>query len=256
MSCWILKLQIVLIKNGIIPSHHKILCTVVRFSRPSFQVEVQSNRLYSWEHHVIVISSPGLTLHLLCSHSALSGYRSCLRPSARTMVVCVLFLVIVVSMIMVLYFLPGCFFTKVRNIFTSSVHCSSMSPSKFLFTLFVTPVSLADPNPPSPCSQDVLSKTRPLPSSPSTPCPRTVNFFHGPSSGCLVAYSLSAMTSPWTLTSSTWPSLAALLSPCVCATTPVVLFYTVQISTFPKLPSRWDRKGSGDSVQEFCGGFV
>ncbi|XP_072244139.1 leucyl-cystinyl aminopeptidase [Leuresthes tenuis] len=38
--------------------------------------------------------------------------RSCTRPSARTMVVCVLFLVIVVSMIMVLYFLPGCTFTK------------------------------------------------------------------------------------------------------------------------------------------------
>ncbi|KAF7660174.1 hypothetical protein LDENG_00286820 [Lucifuga dentata] len=38
--------------------------------------------------------------------------RSCSRPSARTTVVCVLFLVIVVSMIMVLYFLPGCTFTK------------------------------------------------------------------------------------------------------------------------------------------------
>ncbi|KAM4577453.1 leucyl-cystinyl aminopeptidase [Odontesthes bonariensis] len=38
--------------------------------------------------------------------------RSCSRPSARTMVVCVLFLVIVVSMTMVLYFLPGCTFTK------------------------------------------------------------------------------------------------------------------------------------------------
>ncbi|KAM3611336.1 uncharacterized protein V6R79_016809 [Siganus canaliculatus] len=38
--------------------------------------------------------------------------RSCSRPSARTMVVCVLFLVIVASMTMVLYFLPGCTFTK------------------------------------------------------------------------------------------------------------------------------------------------
>lgn len=38
--------------------------------------------------------------------------RSCSRPSARTMVVCVLVLVIVVSMTMVLYFLPGCTFTK------------------------------------------------------------------------------------------------------------------------------------------------
>ncbi|XP_042343805.1 leucyl-cystinyl aminopeptidase isoform X2 [Plectropomus leopardus] len=38
--------------------------------------------------------------------------RSCSRPSARTMVVCVLFLVIVVSMTMVLYFLPGCTFTR------------------------------------------------------------------------------------------------------------------------------------------------
>nr|XP_046243201.1 leucyl-cystinyl aminopeptidase [Scatophagus argus] len=38
--------------------------------------------------------------------------RSCSRPSARTMVVCVLFLVIVASMTMVLYFLPGCNFTK------------------------------------------------------------------------------------------------------------------------------------------------
>ncbi|XP_076586255.1 leucyl-cystinyl aminopeptidase [Chaetodon auriga] len=38
--------------------------------------------------------------------------RSCARPSARTMVVCVLFLVIVASMTMVLYFLPGCTFTK------------------------------------------------------------------------------------------------------------------------------------------------
>lgn len=37
---------------------------------------------------------------------------SCSRPSARTMVVCVLFLVIVVSMTMVLYLLPGCTFTK------------------------------------------------------------------------------------------------------------------------------------------------
>ncbi|KAM4616809.1 leucyl-cystinyl aminopeptidase-like [Polymixia lowei] len=37
---------------------------------------------------------------------------SCSRPSARTMVVCVLFLVIVASMTMVLYFLPGCTFTK------------------------------------------------------------------------------------------------------------------------------------------------
>ncbi|XP_029959852.1 leucyl-cystinyl aminopeptidase isoform X2 [Salarias fasciatus] len=38
--------------------------------------------------------------------------RSCSRPSARTMVVCVLLLVIVASMTMVLYFLPGCTFTK------------------------------------------------------------------------------------------------------------------------------------------------
>uniref|UniRef100_A0A667YAV9 Leucyl/cystinyl aminopeptidase n=1 Tax=Myripristis murdjan TaxID=586833 RepID=A0A667YAV9_9TELE len=37
---------------------------------------------------------------------------SCSRPSARTMVVCVLFLVIVASMTMVLYFLPGCTFTR------------------------------------------------------------------------------------------------------------------------------------------------
>lgn len=37
---------------------------------------------------------------------------SCSRPSVRTMVVCVLFLVIVVSMTMVLYLLPGCTFTK------------------------------------------------------------------------------------------------------------------------------------------------
>uniref|UniRef100_A0A1A7WCQ1 Leucyl/cystinyl aminopeptidase n=1 Tax=Iconisemion striatum TaxID=60296 RepID=A0A1A7WCQ1_9TELE len=38
--------------------------------------------------------------------------RTCSRPSARTMVVCVLVLVIAVSMTMVLYFLPGCTFTK------------------------------------------------------------------------------------------------------------------------------------------------
>ncbi|KAM7391748.1 hypothetical protein PAMP_022410 [Pampus punctatissimus] len=38
--------------------------------------------------------------------------RSCSRPSARTMVVCLLFLVVVASMTMVLYFLPGCTFTK------------------------------------------------------------------------------------------------------------------------------------------------
>ncbi|XP_049619789.1 leucyl-cystinyl aminopeptidase isoform X1 [Syngnathus scovelli] len=38
--------------------------------------------------------------------------RSCSPCSARTLVVCVLFLVIVASMIMVLYFLPGCNFTK------------------------------------------------------------------------------------------------------------------------------------------------
>lgn len=37
---------------------------------------------------------------------------SCSRPSARTVVVCVLFLVIVVSMTMVLLLLPGCTFTK------------------------------------------------------------------------------------------------------------------------------------------------
>uniref|UniRef100_A0A8C6T7X5 Aminopeptidase n=1 Tax=Neogobius melanostomus TaxID=47308 RepID=A0A8C6T7X5_9GOBI len=41
---------------------------------------------------------------------------SCSRPSTRTMVVCVLFLVIVVSMSMVLYLLPGCTFTKVRKL--------------------------------------------------------------------------------------------------------------------------------------------
>ncbi|XP_051923813.1 leucyl-cystinyl aminopeptidase isoform X2 [Hippocampus zosterae] len=38
--------------------------------------------------------------------------RSCSPPSARTMIVCVLFLVIVASMTMVLYFLPGCTFSK------------------------------------------------------------------------------------------------------------------------------------------------
>uniref|UniRef100_A0A669D9M4 Leucyl/cystinyl aminopeptidase n=2 Tax=Oreochromis niloticus TaxID=8128 RepID=A0A669D9M4_ORENI len=38
--------------------------------------------------------------------------RSCSRPSSRTIVVCVLFLVIVASMTMVLYFLPACTFTK------------------------------------------------------------------------------------------------------------------------------------------------
>ncbi|XP_020561634.1 leucyl-cystinyl aminopeptidase [Oryzias latipes] len=41
-----------------------------------------------------------------------SPSRSCSRPTARTMVACVLFLVIVASMTMVLYFLPGCTFTK------------------------------------------------------------------------------------------------------------------------------------------------
>uniref|UniRef100_A0A7N6A7U6 Aminopeptidase n=1 Tax=Anabas testudineus TaxID=64144 RepID=A0A7N6A7U6_ANATE len=41
--------------------------------------------------------------------------RSCSRPSTRNMVVCVLFLVIVASMAMVLYFLPGCTFTKTDN---------------------------------------------------------------------------------------------------------------------------------------------
>lgn len=39
--------------------------------------------------------------------------RSCSRPSARTMVVCVLLLVIVISLTMVMYLLPGCTFTKV-----------------------------------------------------------------------------------------------------------------------------------------------
>ncbi|XP_038145962.1 leucyl-cystinyl aminopeptidase [Cyprinodon tularosa] len=38
--------------------------------------------------------------------------RTCSRPSARTMVVCVLVLVIVASLAMVLYFLPGCTFTR------------------------------------------------------------------------------------------------------------------------------------------------
>lgn len=38
--------------------------------------------------------------------------RSCSRPSTRTTVVCVLFLLIVAAMIMVMYFLPGCNFTK------------------------------------------------------------------------------------------------------------------------------------------------
>uniref|UniRef100_A0A8C3GB38 Aminopeptidase n=1 Tax=Cyclopterus lumpus TaxID=8103 RepID=A0A8C3GB38_CYCLU len=38
--------------------------------------------------------------------------RSCSRPSGRTMIVCVLFLVIVASLTMVMYFLPGCNFTK------------------------------------------------------------------------------------------------------------------------------------------------
>ncbi|KAM8885150.1 leucyl-cystinyl aminopeptidase isoform 1-T1 [Spinachia spinachia] len=38
--------------------------------------------------------------------------RSCARPSARTLTVCMLFLVIVASMTMVLYFLPGCTFTR------------------------------------------------------------------------------------------------------------------------------------------------
>lgn len=38
--------------------------------------------------------------------------RSCSRPSARTMVVCVLLLVIVISLTMVMYLLPGCTFTK------------------------------------------------------------------------------------------------------------------------------------------------
>ncbi|KAM9810926.1 leucyl-cystinyl aminopeptidase [Neosynchiropus ocellatus] len=37
---------------------------------------------------------------------------TCSKPSTRTMVVCVLFWVIVASMTMVLYFLPGCTFTK------------------------------------------------------------------------------------------------------------------------------------------------
>lgn len=43
-------------------------------------------------------------------------FRSCF-PSARALVVCVLVLVITVSMTMVLYFLPGCTFTKVRKAF-------------------------------------------------------------------------------------------------------------------------------------------
>ncbi|KAK2837345.1 hypothetical protein Q5P01_014557 [Channa striata] len=44
------------------------------------------------------------------SRQALPG--SCSRPSVRTMVVCVFLLVMVASLIMVLYFLPGCTFTK------------------------------------------------------------------------------------------------------------------------------------------------
>uniref|UniRef100_A0A8D3AEQ1 Leucyl/cystinyl aminopeptidase n=2 Tax=Eukaryota TaxID=2759 RepID=A0A8D3AEQ1_SCOMX len=45
-------------------------------------------------------------------YTRLAPPRSCSRPSARTVVVCVLFLLIVASMTMVLYFLPGCTFTR------------------------------------------------------------------------------------------------------------------------------------------------
>ncbi|XP_068166896.1 leucyl-cystinyl aminopeptidase isoform X2 [Antennarius striatus] len=51
--------------------------------------------------------------------------RSCPRPSTRTTVVCVLFLVIVASMTMVLYFLPGCTFTK-----TGCVKPNKTTPSE------------------------------------------------------------------------------------------------------------------------------
>uniref|UniRef100_A0A8D3CHC8 Aminopeptidase n=1 Tax=Scophthalmus maximus TaxID=52904 RepID=A0A8D3CHC8_SCOMX len=53
-------------------------------------------------------------------YTRLAPPRSCSRPSARTVVVCVLFLLIVASMTMVLYFLPGCTFTRVSKAFTSS----------------------------------------------------------------------------------------------------------------------------------------
>ncbi|XP_065821852.1 leucyl-cystinyl aminopeptidase [Labrus bergylta] len=56
--------------------------------------------------------------------------RSCPRPSARTMVVCVLFLVIVCSMTMVLYFLPGCTFTR-----TGCRKPNKTSPMETIFPL-------------------------------------------------------------------------------------------------------------------------
>ncbi|TNN35940.1 Leucyl-cystinyl aminopeptidase [Liparis tanakae] len=47
-----------------------------------------------------------------CESSARLLGMSCSRPSTRTSVVCVLFLLIVAAMTMVMYFLPGCIFTK------------------------------------------------------------------------------------------------------------------------------------------------
>lgn len=70
--------------------------------------------------------------------------RSCSRPSARTMVVCVLFLVIVASMTMVLYFLPGCTFTKTgcRKATFEPVYPVSTNGELFPWALFRLPHSI------------------------------------------------------------------------------------------------------------------
>lgn len=51
------------------------------------------------------------------------------------------------------------------------------------------------------------------------------------------------MTSPWILTLTKWPSLAELLSACLCFTAQTTLYSTVLTSALPKQPSRWVWRG-------------
>lgn len=79
------------------------------------------------------------------------------------------------------------------------------------------------------CRQVVLSQIR-----------LTMMSFHGRSSDCLAAYIPSAMSSPWPLTSTRWPSLAELSSAWLYFTTQSELSFMRLISAFPKPHSRFD----------------
>ncbi|XP_016118137.1 leucyl-cystinyl aminopeptidase-like, partial [Sinocyclocheilus grahami] len=119
---------------------------------PLITVKRQGRKLYIGQERFLKIVLPGdpswhsLQKGIASSYTRQQHSGSCLKPSTKTTVVGVLILVLVASMFMVIYFLPGCTFTRKgcqkTNSTMDSIYPISTSGERFPWTELRLPPSV------------------------------------------------------------------------------------------------------------------